>query len=42
VSREQLRQVEQDPVVRRALDLFDGTIVHVEQRVPATSRGQTE
>ncbi len=32
VSAQELRQVEQDPVVRQTLELFDGILLHVERR----------
>jgi DNA polymerase-3 subunit gamma/tau len=42
VSAQELRQIEQDPVVRQTLALFDGILVHVERRVPAETERAAE
>jgi len=35
ISAEERRRVEQDPLVRQALELFDGVLIHVERRAAA-------
>jgi DNA polymerase-3 subunit gamma/tau len=41
-SAQELRQVEQDPVVRQTLELFDGILIHVERQAPAKVPPATE
>jgi DNA polymerase III gamma/tau subunit len=42
VSAQERRQIEQDPVVQKALELFDGILVHVERRAPAEAQRAPE
>jgi DNA polymerase-3 subunit gamma/tau len=42
VSAEELRQVEQDPIIRQTLELFGGILIHVEHQAPAVAPAATE
>jgi DNA polymerase III subunit gamma/tau len=42
VSAEERRRVEQDPVVRQTLELFDGVVIQVERRAAATVAPEAE
>jgi DNA polymerase-3 subunit gamma/tau len=42
VSAAEWQQVEQDPVVRQTLELFDGILMHVERQAPAKVQPATE
>ena len=42
VSAEERRRVEQDPVVRQTLELFDGIVIQVERRPAAAVAPEAE
>ena len=42
VSAHERRQIEEDPVVRKTLELFDGIVVHVERNEPMDVQGAAE
>jgi hypothetical protein len=42
VSVQELRQVEQDPVVRQTMELFDGILLHVERRSAGDAQPMAE
>ncbi len=42
VSADELRQVQQDPIVRQTLELFGGILIHVERQAPAPVPPATE
>ena len=42
LSVEERRRVEQDPVVRQTMDLFDGIVINVERRATTPVREEAE